>query len=39
MAINLIVVAVTLMMGGFVIVWLVCPALPALVRGPQVAAP
>jgi hypothetical protein len=26
MAVNLIVVAVTLMMGGFVGVWLACPA-------------
>lgn len=38
MVINVIVVAVTLLMSGFVTVWLVYP-LPLLDRGPQVATP
>ena len=35
MAINVIVVAVTLMMGGFVVVWFACPRCRAWIEAPK----
>ncbi len=35
MAVNIIVVAVTLMMGGFVAIWLVCPRSRAWFEAPK----
>ena len=35
MAVNVIVVAVTLLMGGFVAVWLVCPRCRSWIEAPK----
>ena len=39
MAVNIIVVAVTLMMGGFVTIWLACPRSRAWFEAPKQPAP